>query len=181
MLYYTGAKESDAEQPIPSQSLGGYCSATQIDNEDFDTIFEQISNVQEFGTRYRLICFKNVFAAPLSNIKIYAESGELIQLELAVVLPTSTQMFEKIKKDTSKPYQASFKKTSEEDVISIATPLQPNAVIGIWLKAEIASEYLTKFDQFYNSPTQDDQSALELLQKTDRDVFKLKIEWDPMP
>lgn len=182
MLYYTGAEKYNEEQQLPSQSLGGYCSSTSIDNDEFGNIIDQVSDVVNYGVRHRMVVFKNPYSTPITDIKIWSDDGEVLEFELSVVLPSSDQndnpIFESIKKDSSKPYQAQFRVADQDNPFTIES-LDPQQEIGIWLKSKINDEFITNFDIFYNAPVMEDEQPLESLQIKNQDEFKLHIEWLP--
>ncbi len=77
-LYYTGAKEFEGIQKMPSKSLGGNISSSVVPNGLMNSLFSDISllDLQLGSKQLRILAIKNEGANPITNFTVHVEHDE---------------------------------------------------------------------------------------------------------
>jgi hypothetical protein len=159
-LYFTGAKKHNDPQPIPSLSLGGHISSSQIPNGSLDGVFGSISS--NTLSEIRGLVFKNESQLTLSGAKLFYRSlvtDPTVSFKMAVVLlttdPCDNPLMESVANTTSMPSIGTFIDNREIDNAIPLPDVLAGDYLGIWIVRTVnqfkinqgnSCEFL--FDQF---------------------------------
>lgn len=144
-FYYTGSITYLGTQNDPSQSLGGFISATLVPNDQLNNLFSDLSwqTVVSKRPETRGLILKNTLGTDAIGVTfgyIYP-ANPTFKIEVAFVTlnPSNPQVIEKIPNSQASPYAATFTEAnidpshSIDNSVSIGDLLN-GASIGLWLR-----------------------------------------------
>lgn len=185
-LYYTSLTAEGIEQVSPYLSLGGFKSASKVDNGMLNNMFSDISLhsiSNKNQNRYIGLVLKNETAAPLTNVKMWfehpADSYSILKMDVIDMALNSAGVLqmESIRTINSKPLYADFVEAtvdSKYDVGGLAVGEQ----IGVWIEMELLIDFIkTDMEEVAIPDPANTYRYLEKPKNT-QDLIKLKISWD---
>lgn len=166
-------------------SLGGYVSSTEVPNDIYNAVFDELSLSEIIGRKnqYRAIVLYNDSDIVLSNVElsIVAEDTNICDYQLAAVAMTETEdgafIMDSIPNSYSKPTVTFYNAT--EEPVSVGD-MQPNQYIGLWLMRRIDYQ---KAEEEYNDVAQIDPlvangNRYKPVEKIKEESFNLTINWN---
>lgn len=143
-LYYTTTAKQEGIQQKPSQSLGGFKSASAIPNSTFGTLFSDISifTLEKNLPEYIGLMLINEREYTAESIKLWLKFNltGLCLFKVAVVELNSKNQSEILSSNNSKPIFAEFYDAiNEESAIDIPNML-PGEMYGIWIERTINTQ-----------------------------------------
>lgn len=151
-LYYTGAAQPAAPQAQPSQSLGGYVSASPVPNELPGNLFTDLSayGLATGAPDVRCLALRNETSQPVEGLVLALYAGrelpgdetapdpaELFEYELGVQLPNLDEQQRPYFEDLPQRAGAPFYTTFTTAPIALSAPLPPGGVLGIWMRRRL--------------------------------------------
>lgn len=139
-FYYTGAPIANTPQGNPANSLGGLVSSSVVPNGQEGNLFGALSTfaLTNGATEVRGIILKNETGEIANNLSIYIEPSTYgiaaTTFEIAAVTVVNDEI-EKLPSAQSFPYIGTFvEATGEGDKVLLVEELQPDEMIGLWIK-----------------------------------------------
>lgn len=182
-LYYTVSSGYLDIQGNYMNSLGGFPSSTEVPNDVFDNLFDEISlsEIKDAKTQYRAIVIKNESEEVIENIELWFEKKDsnICSYQIgATLLSNDEQPFmEHIPSVYSKPLYTQLYDATVDSKVSIGN-LNPGQMIGLWLSRTVDKE---KALIEYNSVAEPDpfhRSRYKPIEKEKQETVDLKITWD---
>lgn len=182
-LYYTVSSGYLDIQGNYINSLGGFPSSTEVPNDVFDNLFDEISlsEIKDVKTQYRAIIIKNESEEVIENIELWFEKKDsnICSYQIgATLLSNDEQPFmEHIPSVYSKPLYTQLYDATVDSKVSIGN-LNPGQMIGLWLSRTVDKE---KALEEYNNVAEEDplhRSRYKPIEKEKQETVDLKIMWD---
>lgn len=182
-LYYTVSSGYLDIQGNYINSLGGFPSSTEVPNDVFDNLFDEISlsEIKDVKTQYRAIIIKNESEEIIENIELWFEKKDsnICSYQIgATLLSNNEQSFmEHIPSVYSKPLYTQLYDATVDSKVSIGN-LNPGQMIGLWLSRTVDKE---KALEEYNNVAEEDplhRSRYKPIEKEKQETVDLKITWD---
>lgn len=182
-LYYTVSSGYLDIQGNYINSLGGFPSSTEVPNDVFDNLFDEISlsEIKDAKTQYRAIIIKNEGEEVIENIELWFEKKDsnICSYQIgATLLSNDEQPFmEHIPSVYSKPLYTQLYDATVDSKVSIGN-LNPGQMIGLWLSRTVNKE---KALEEYNNVAEEDplhRSRYKPIEKEKQETVDLKIMWD---
>lgn len=182
-LYYTVSSGYLDIQGNYINSLGGFPSSTEVPNDVFDNLFDEISlsEIKDVKTQYRAIIIKNESEEIIENIELWFEKKDsnICSYQIgATLLSNDEQPFmEHIPSVYSKPLYTQLYDATVDSKVSIGN-LNPGQMIGLWLSRTVNKE---KALEEYNNVAEEDplhRSRYKPIEKEKQETVDLKIMWD---
>lgn len=182
-LYYTVSSGYLDIQGNYINSLGGFPSSTEVPNDVFDNLFDEISlsEIKDVKTQYRAIIIKNESEEIIENIELWFEKKDsnICSYQIgANILSNDEQPFmEHIPSVYSKPLYTQLYDATVDSKVSIGN-LNPGQMIGLWLSRTVDKE---KALEEYNNVAEPDpfhRSRYKPIEKEKQETVDLKITWD---
>lgn len=182
-LYYTVNSGYLDIQGNYINSLGGFPSSTEVPNDVFDNLFDEISlsEIKNVKTQYRAIVIKNEGEEIVENIELWFEKKDsnICSYQIgATLLSNDEQPFmEHIPSVYSKPLYTQLYDATIDSKVSIGN-LNPGQMIGLWLSRTVDKE---KALEEYNNVAEEDplhRSRYKPIEKEKQETVDLKITWD---
>lgn len=182
-LYYTVSSGYLDIQGNYINSLGGFPSSTEVPNDVFDNLFDEISlsEIKDVKTQYRAIIIKNESEEIIENIELWFEKKDsnICSYQIgATLLSNDEQPFmEHIPSVYSKPLYTQLYDATIDSKVSIGN-LNPGQMIGLWLSRTVDKE---KALEEYNNVAELDpfhRSRYKPIEKEKQETVDLKITWD---
>lgn len=182
-LYYTVSSGYLDIQGNYINSLGGFPSSTEVPNDVFDNLFDEISlsEIKDVKTQYRAIIIKNESEEVIENIELWFEKKDsnICSYQIgATLLSNDEQPFmEHIPSVYSKPLYTQLYDAIVDSKVSIGN-LNPGQMIGLWLSRTVDKE---KALEEYNNVAEEDllhRSRYKPIEKEKQETVDLKITWD---
>lgn len=182
-LYYTVSSGYLDIQGNYINSLGGFPSSTEVPNDVFDNLFDEISlsEIKDAKTQYRAIVIKNESEEVIENIELWFEKKDsnICSYQIgATLLSNDEQPFmEHIPSVYSKPLYTQLYDAIVDSKVSIGN-LNPGQMIGLWLSRTVDKE---KALEEYNNVAEEDllhRSRYKPIEKEKQETVDLKITWD---
>lgn len=182
-LYYTVSSGYLDIQGNYINSLGGFPSSTEVPNDVFDNLFDEISlsEIKDVKTQYRAIIVKNESEEVIENIELWFEKKDsnICSYQIgATLLSNDEQPFmEHIPSVYSKPLYTQLYDAIVDSKVSIGN-LNPGQMIGLWLSRTVDKE---KALEEYNNVAEPDpfhRSRYKPIEKEKQETVDLKITWD---
>lgn len=182
-LYYTVSSGYLDIQGNYINSLGGFPSSTEVPNDVFDNLFDEISlsEIKDVKTQYRAIIIKNESEEIIENIELWFEKKDsnICSYQIgATLLSNDEQPFmEHIPSVYSKPLYTQLYDATVDSKVSIGN-LNPGQMIGLWLSRTVDKE---KALEEYNNVAEEDplhRSRYKPIEKEKQETVGLKITWD---
>lgn len=182
-LYYTVSSGYLDIQGNYINSLGGFPSSTEVPNDVFDNLFDEISlsEIKDVKTQYRAIIIKNESEEIIENIELWFEKKDsnICSYQIgATLLSNDEQPFmEHIPSVYSKPLYTQLYDATVDSKVSIGN-LNPGQMIGLWLLRTVDKE---KALEEYNNVAEEDplhRSRYKPIEKEKQETVDLKITWD---
>lgn len=182
-LYYTVSSGYLDIQGNYINSLGGFPSSTEVPNDVFDNLFDEISlsEIKDVKTQYRAIIIKNESEEIIENIELWFEKKDsnICSYQIgATLLSNDEQPFmEHIPSVYSKPLYTQLYDAIVDSKVSIGN-LNPGQMIGLWLSRTVDKE---KALEEYNNVAEEDllhRSRYKPIEKEKQETVDLKITWD---
>lgn len=182
-LYYTVSSGYLDIQGNYINSLGGFPSSTEVPNDVFDNLFDEISlsEIKDAKTQYRAIVIKNESEEVIENIELWFEKKDsnICSYQIgATLLSNDEQPFmEHIPSVYSKPLYTQLYDAAVDSKVSIGN-LNPGQMIGLWLSRTVDKE---KALEEYNNVAEEDplhRSRYKPIEKEKQETVDLKIMWD---
>jgi hypothetical protein len=182
-LYYTVSSGYLDIQGNYINSLGGFPSSTEVPNDVFDNLFDEISlsEIKDVKTQYRAIIIKNESEEIIENIELWFEKKDsnICSYQIgATLLSNDEQPFiEHIPSVYSKPLYTQLYDATVDSKVSIGN-LNPGQMIGLWLSRTVDKE---KALEEYNNVAEEDplhRSRYKPIEKEKQETVDLKITWD---
>lgn len=182
-LYYTVSSGYLDIQGNYINSLGGFPSSTEVPNDVFDNLFDEISlsEIKDVKTQYRAIIIKNESEEIIENIELWFEKKDsnICSYQIgATLLSNDEQPFmEHIPSVYSKPLYTQLYDATVDSKVSIDN-LNPGQMIGLWLSRTVDKE---KALEEYNNVAEPDpfhRSRYKPIEKEKQETVDLKITWD---
>lgn len=182
-LYYTVSSGYLDIQGNYINSLGGFPSSTEVPNDVFDNLFDEISlsEIKDVKTQYRAIIIKNESEEIIENIELWFEKKDsnICSYQIgATLLSNDEQPFmEHIPSVYSKPLYTQLYGATVDSKVSIGN-LNPGQMIGLWLSRTVDKE---KALEEYNNVAEEDpfhRSRYKPIEKEKQETVDLKIIWD---
>lgn len=182
-LYYTVSSGYLDIQGNYINSLGGFPSSTEVPNDVFDNLFDEISlsEIKDVKTQYRAIIIKNESEEVIENIELWFEKKDsnICSYQIgATLLSNDEQPFmEHIPSVYSKPLYTQLYDATVDSKVSIGN-LNPGQMIGLWLSRTVNKE---KALEEYNNVAEEDplhRSRYKPIEKEKQETVDLKIMWD---
>lgn len=182
-LYYTVSSGYLDIQGNYINSLGGFPSSTEVPNDVFDNLFDEISlsEIKDVKTQYRAIIVKNESEEVIENIELWFEKKDsnICSYQIgATLLSNDEQPFmEHIPSVYSKPLYTQLYDATVDSKVSIGN-LNPGQMIGLWLSRTADKE---KALEEYNNVAEPDlfhRSRYKPIEKEKQETVDLKITWD---
>lgn len=182
-LYYTVSSGYLDIQGNYINSLGGFPSSTEVPNDVFDNLFDEISlsEIKDVKTQYRAIIVKNESEEVIENIELWFEKKDsnICSYQIgATLLSNDEQPFmEHIPSVYSKPLYTQLYDATVDSKVSIGN-LNPGQMIGLWLSRTVDKE---KALEEYNNVAEEDllhRSRYKPIEKEKQETVDLKITWD---
>lgn len=182
-LYYTVSSGYLDIQGNYINSLGGFPSSTEVPNDVFDNLFDEISlsEIKDVKTQYRAIVIKNEGEEIVENIELWFEKKDsnICSYQIgATLLSNDEQPFmEHIPSVYSKPLYTQLYDAAIDSKVSIGN-LNPGQMIGLWLSRTVDKE---KALEEYNNVVEEDplhRSRYKPIEKEKQETVDLKITWD---
>lgn len=182
-LYYTVSSGYLDIQGNYINSLGGFPSSTEVPNDVFDNLFDEISlsEIKDVKTQYRAIIVKNESEEVIENIELWFEKKDsnICSYQIgATLLSNDEQPFmEHIPSVYSRPLYTQLYDATVDSKVSIGN-LNPGQMIGLWLSRTVDKE---KALEEYNNVAEEDplhRSRYKPIEKEKQETVDLKITWD---
>lgn len=182
-LYYTVSSGYLDIQGNYINSLGGFPSSTEVPNDVFDNLFDEISlsEIKDVKTQYRAIIVKNESEEVIENIELWFEKKDsnICSYQIgATLLSNDEQPFmEHIPSVYSKPLYTQLYDAIVDSKVSIGN-LNPGQMIGLWLSRTVDKE---KALEEYNNVAEEDllhRSRYKPIEKEKQETVDLKITWN---
>lgn len=182
-LYYTVSSGYLDIQGNYINSLGGFPSSTEVPNDVFDNLFDEISlsEIKDVKTQYRAIIIKNESEEIIENIELWFEKKDsnICSYQIgATLLSNDEQPFmEHIPSVYSKPLYTQLYDATVDSKVSIGN-LNPGQMIGLWLSRTVDKE---KALEEYNNVAEEDplhRSRYKPIEKEKQETVDLKITWN---
>lgn len=182
-LYYTVSSGYLNSQTNFVNSLGGYPSSTEVPNDIFDNLFDELSllEVKDAKTQYKAIVLKNDSDKKISNVELWFDFSEenVCRYQIGAILLSEDNeyLMEQIPSTYSKPYSIQFVDATVDDKAVVGT-LQPGQMIGLWLSRTIDKE---KAITEYNNVAEPDPNHLSryrAIEKQTQETVNLCLTWD---
>lgn len=146
-LLYTVSSAYMAAQTKSIYSIGGFPSSTQVPNDVFSNLFDELSllTIKNAKTEYRAIVLQNDSDKVTSNVQMWFEVPEDAYCNFqigATVLTQSTndeQYMELIPSIYSKPFNTQLYDATEDSRVTIGD-IEPGQMIGLWISRSINKE-----------------------------------------
>lgn len=138
-LFYTVVSKEGAEQSKPSLSLGGFCSASEVQNGALEALFSDISpytlQKDQQTIEYVGLILKNTFDRVVTGLSFWFNQREtdLCQFSLALVELNDNGEMEHIPSVTTRPMYAEFLTPKVDDKIVVEGELRPGQMLGLWI------------------------------------------------
>ena len=136
-LYYTIISQEGIMQNEPSQSLGGFKSASVVPNNYQGNLFPDITNysLQKNLPEYIGLILQNTLPTTYNvlRFRINSPTTSICNYRVAVVELTNGEM-EGIPNRNSRPFIADFYEVSQEDPIEINGAFEKGQALGIWIE-----------------------------------------------
>lgn len=182
-LYYTVSSGYLDIQGNYTNSLGGFPSSTEVPNDVFDNLFDEISlsEIKDAKTQYKAIVIKNEGEEVIENVELWFEKKDsnICSYQIgATLLSNDEQSFmEQIPSVYSKPLYTQLYDATVDSKVSIGN-LNPGQMIGLWLSRTVDKE---KALEEYNNVAEEDplhRSRYKPIEKEKQETVDLKITWD---
>lgn len=182
-LYYTVSSGYLDIQGNYTNSLGGFPSSTEVPNDVFDNLFDEISlsEIKDAKTQYKAIVIKNEGEEVIENVELWFEKKDsnVCSYQIgATLLSNDEQPFmEQIPSVYSKPLYTQLYDATVDSKVSIGN-LNPGQMIGLWLSRTVDKE---KALEEYNNVAEEDplhRSRYKPIEKEKQETVDLKITWD---
>lgn len=182
-LYYTVSSGYLDIQGNYTNSLGGFPSSTEVPNDVFDNLFDEISlsEIKDAKTQYKAIVIKNEGEEVIENVELWFEKKDsnVCSYQIgATLLSNNEQPFmEQIPSVYSKPLYTQLYDATVDSKVSIGN-LNPGQMIGLWLSRTVDKE---KALEEYNNVAEEDplhRSRYKPIEKEKQETVDLKITWD---
>lgn len=189
ILYYSGATSSGLDQNLPEKSLGGYISATIIQNGTLNNIFSTVSKVvvEKNQRDTRLIVLYNNSSSDIYNVKLWIDNtvdDNHNNIIAAAVSPAfdncDNPYFEQIASTDALPYQATLAAhNGQGNAIEVGT-VASGEYIGIWLSKTIKTADFPTCNGDTNGTSDAAMTALQdsIDNPIVQDNSNLVINWD---
>jgi hypothetical protein len=140
-FFYTGASKTISTQTLPSKSIGGIVSTSQVPNNRISSIFGSLPRSPELGYESEFIglAMKNVSGSDITNLQIWIESPAATAFEIAVVSVVEDSncpgvfYIEEVPDRYSQPMTGNFvdyNATSKGTIASFTN----GSYLGVWIK-----------------------------------------------
>lgn len=182
-LYYTVSSGYLDIQGNYINSLGGFPSSTEVPNDVFDNLFDEISlsEIKNVKTQYRAIVIKNEGEEIVENIELWFEKKDsnICSYQIGATLFSNDEQpfMEHIPSVYSKPLYTQLYDATIDSKVSIGN-LNPGQMIGLWLSRTVDKE---KALEEYNNVAEEDplhRSRYKPIEKEKQETVDLKITWD---
>lgn len=182
-LYYTVSSGYLDIQNNYINSLGGFPSSTEIPNDVFDNLFDEISisEIKDTKTQYRAIVIKNEGESVLKNVELWFEKKDsnicFYQIGATLLSNDEQPFMEQTPSIYSKPLYTQLFDATVDAKVSVGD-IQPNQMIGLWLSRTVDKE---KALEEYNNVAEPDplhRSRYKPIEKVKQETVDLKITWD---
>lgn len=155
-IYYTTTARQEAIQQKPSQSIGGFKSASAVPNSTFGTLFSDVSTftLERNLPEYIGLILVNERENTTESIKLWLNfnlSG-LCLFKVAIVELNSKNQSEILVSNNSKPIFAEFYDAIDEESAIEIPNMVPGEMYGIWIERIIninSDEYQKYTDPDY--------------------------------
>lgn len=187
-LLYTVSSAYMATQNKSIYSIGGFPSSTQIPNDSFSNLFDELSllSIKNTKTEYRAIVLQNDSDKVLSNVQMWFETFEdnYCTMQIGATILTEgengEQYMEQLPSMYSRPLNTQLYDAREDSKVTIGD-MQPGQMIGLWISRSIDKEKAIKD---YNEVAEIDSTATftgsrykPIVHKQEETV-NLQISWE---
>lgn len=183
ILYTVSSGYKDPQSNFVN-SLGGFVSSSQVPNDEFDAVFDELSVSEIVNKRkqYKAIVLHNNSDETLENVELWFESdpNNVCLYKIAAVNMNEDEegqlSMESIPNSYSRPLNATFYEATVDDKVSIGD-MNPDAYIGIWLAREVDYD---KAKAEYDNVAERDLSSMNRykpIEKKIEEKFDLMINW----
>lgn len=186
-LYYTVSSAPQADQSIPSLSLGGFKSSSKVQNAQFNNLFGDITptTINSFNqNRYVALVLNNELTTEATNVKIWFDYPigtyslfRVAAVELALNASGQLQM-EHVDSIYSKPLAATFYEANGEDNAVSIGDIAVGEQIGIWIEMELLMEFIESDQLNISEPDPSHQNRYKPIAKAKFDDIKINFKWD---
>lgn len=184
-FYYTTNVAPDEVQSKLSNSLGGYKSSTEVPNDDFSNLFDEISlnSIKENRPQYIAVILKNEGDNAIENIELWFEGldSNYGKILIGAIVPLKDEegnsYIQRIPNMFSKPMNVQFYAPTKEEKVTIGS-LESGAEVGLWFKREIDQ---AKAKEEYNNVFEKDpatRNRYKPIAKVKEEVIELHISYD---
>lgn len=138
-LFYTVVSKEGAEQSKPSLSLGGFCSASEVQNGALEALFTDVSpytlQKDQETIEYIGLILKNTFDQPVKGLSFWFNQSKdaLGKFSLAVVELNDNGEMEHIPSVNTRPMYADFVVPVQDDKLELEGVMNPGTMLGLWL------------------------------------------------
>lgn len=187
-LFYTTSAGYDEPQKKPTNSLGGFKSSSEVLNDDFGNLFDEISlmTLKTNRDQYIGLILQNDAPVDVQNVLCWFETNEddICQLELAVATTvidpkSGDPRFERISTMYNRPTIGQFVAPVETALADLGT-MTAGQEYGIWIKRTLL---IDKALAEYNNVREKDlttQTRWKKIEKNKQEKIKFVISWgDP--
>lgn len=188
-LYYTTTTGFNAEQSTPSNSLGGYKSATLVPNDVFDNLFDEVSvyGMSQAKTQYRALVLVNELNTVVNDVALWFDLSKVKTpyysfLIGAIKMSADSEgnpIMENVPTIYSRPFQTQLYPATVDAKVTIGN-IEPQQMIGLWF-AKVPDKEMMMLD--YNNVAEKIPNAVyyssryKPVEKEKEESIDFQISW----
>ena len=183
-LFYTTSAGEDQIQELPQNSLGGFKSAVNVKNDDFDNLFGEISTltINQDKDQYIALVLKNTTGTAITNVEVWFEVPETsyatFQIAAVDMVPNKDGVYqmERRRDIFDKPFNAEFF-DCDVDNKSLIGDLAIDEMIGIWIKRKLNVTVIDTDQAAFYEKVPNNDYMYQNVELSQEDKIDFKLSW----